>query len=306
VADWLDAHPHPGWLIHSHERLNVHHITTFHGPPFATIFEKPFWRRVSLRVWMQLYLERRELATALVIVPNSSFIQRQLIHYYPLQQGKLAQPIVPGITPGPIRPWRAVPDSGGIVGFVGKEWKRKGLPRAIEIIARLRQVRPNLELWVAGPDPQEVQHLFNAWQGGFRLLGWRNDADYFREIDVLLHPAESEPYGMVISEAMAARVPVVVSDVCGAAADVAADSGQVLSLQEPLDSWATAVAGQLSRSTPPFAFEHSWLQVAEEYAGIYEAINTDRFPAGNTSSLPFDDQLHGHGRLKPRSIRKEI
>jgi hypothetical protein len=36
VERWLREHPQPGALIHSHERLGVHQVTTFHGPPFAT------------------------------------------------------------------------------------------------------------------------------------------------------------------------------------------------------------------------------------------------------------------------------
>ena len=67
VNSWLGENPHPDRLIHSHERLNSHHITTFHGPPFASVFEKPFWRLLSIRVLMQLYLERRELQTARAI-----------------------------------------------------------------------------------------------------------------------------------------------------------------------------------------------------------------------------------------------
>jgi UDP-glucose:(heptosyl)LPS alpha-1,3-glucosyltransferase len=274
VADWLEAHPHPGWLIHSHERLSMHHITTFHGPPFATIFEKSNWRLLSLRVWMQLYLERRELSAARYIVPNSPFIKQQLARYYPEQQDKLTTPIVPGVLPGPLRNWRMTPADGGIIGFIGKEWQRKGLPLAVEIVAQLRRVRPHLELWVVGPEPQQVQHLFNGWQGGYRLLGWRSDMAYLAEIDVLLHPAKSEPYGMVISEAMAACVPVVVSDVCGAAANVGAGSGRILFLQEPTSAWAAAVDQELSRTAAPPAFVHSWQQVAEEYVKIYRVLNT--------------------------------
>ncbi len=80
VADWLRIHPHPGWVIHSNERLNLHHVTTFHGPPFATVRDKPWWKRVSLRVAMQLYLERRELEQAREIVPNSQVIREMLAH----------------------------------------------------------------------------------------------------------------------------------------------------------------------------------------------------------------------------------
>jgi UDP-glucose:(heptosyl)LPS alpha-1,3-glucosyltransferase len=87
---------------------------------------------------------------------------------------------------------------------------------------------------------------------------------------VLLHPAKAEPYGMVISEAMAACVPVVVSNLCGAATQVAAESGQVLSVTDSVNAWAAAVEKQLLRTSPPPCFVRSWRQVAEKYVEIYK------------------------------------
>ncbi|HEU0282552.1 MAG TPA: glycosyltransferase family 4 protein [Gallionella sp.] len=268
VARWLAANPHPGWLIHSHERLAVHHVTTFHGPPFATVRDKPIWKRLSLRVAMQFYLERRELEAAQRIVPNSQFIKRQLAHYYPGLAYKLTEPVVPGVAVVKLREPHGVPADGGIIGFVGKEWQRKGLPQAVEVVAQLRRTRPNLELWVIGPEAEQVRHLFAEWQGGYRLLGWSNQAHY-AEFDVLLHPAKAEPYGMVISEAMAARVPVVVSDVCGAAAQVTPPAGAVLPVDAPLEAWAGAVEEQLRRGEPIPQFVRGWQEVAQEYEAIY-------------------------------------
>ncbi len=271
VADWLKAHPRTGWLIHSHERISVHHVTTFHGPPFATVFERPFWRLLSIRVLMQLYLERRELTRPQRIVPNSQVISRQLAHYYPELAEKLTEPVVPGVTNGAVREFHCVPATGGIIGFVGKEWQRKGLPLAVKIVAQLRHNRSELELWVIGPRPEEIQHLFAGWQGGYRLLGWSDQAHY-AEFDVLLHPAKAEPYGMVISEAMAARVPVVVSDVCGAAAQIASEAGAIVPLDVPIESWADAIDKQLSRSDAPPQFARGWGEVAREYEIIYREI----------------------------------
>lgn len=269
VQRWLDVHPQPGWLIHSHERVGVHDITTFHGPPFASVRDKPWWKRVSLRVAMQLSMERRELRVAKHIVPNSGIIAQQLAHYYPEYAHKLTRPVVPGVRAGDVHPWRKVPADGGIVGFVGREWQRKGLPLAVEIVARLRQERPHLQMWVVGPEEREVQHLFAGWQGGYRLFGWRSDAEHFREIDVLLHPAKAEPYGMVITEAMAAGVSVVVSDKCGAATQVTVDAGAVLALDAPLAQWVDAVRSQLQRATAPPPYVHGWDDVAREYEVIY-------------------------------------
>ncbi len=270
VARWLRAHPHEGWLIHSDERLGVHQVTTFHGPPFATVLDRPLWRRLSLRVAMQLFLERRELATARAIVPNSSVIKEQLAHYYPEFASKLTAPIVPGVAPAAPRAWHPAPRDGGIIGFVGKEWQRKGLPLAVQVAAELRRARPNLELWVAGPAPEEVQHLFAGWQGGYKLLGWRSGSAHFEQFDMLLHPARAEPYGMVITEALAAAVPVVVSDRCGAAEQVAPEAGAVLPLDAPLQQWVEAVAGQLDRVQAPPRFVRGWRDVAREYETIYQ------------------------------------
>jgi len=269
VAKWLHTHPQPGWLIHSHERVGVHHVTTFHSPPFASVRDKPWWKKISLRVAMQLYMERRELRVAQRIVPNSEIIARQLAHFYPEYAYKLAMPVVPGVLPGVIRSPRDVPQAGGILGFVGREWQRKGLPLAVEIAAQLRRLRPQLELWVIGPDEREVRHLFTDWQGGYRLLGWRSDASHFNEIDVLLHPAKAEPYGMVISEAMAARVPVVVSDACGAAAQVGKDAGIVIPLHASIRDWVSAVDTQLNRHDQPARFIRGWDVVAKEYVIMY-------------------------------------
>ena len=269
VDGWLESHPQPGWLIHSHERIGVHDVTTFHGPPFAAVRDFPWWKKISPRVAMQLWLERRELRVAKRIVPNSAIIAKQLARYYPEYAYKLTPPIVPGVLPGVVRAPHNVPSNGGIVGFVGREWQRKGLPLAVKIVAELRKTRPQLELWVVGPNENEVAHLFKGWQGGYHLLGWRTGNAHFAKIDVLLHPAKAEPYGMVISEAMAAHVPVVVSDACGAAAQVSAGAGAVVQLVAPIEQWKRAVAAQLDRTDTIPAFVRGWDVVAHEYENIY-------------------------------------
>lgn len=271
VEKWLRENPQSGWLIHSHERVSMHDVTTFHGPPFATARDKPWWKRASIRVAMQLFMERRELRQARAIVPNSTIIARQLAYYYPEYAHKLTQPIVPGVLPGGVmHAFRDVPRDGGIVGFVGKEWQRKGLPLAVEIVAQLRKTRPNVELWVVGPPAEEIQHLFAGWQGGYRLLGWRADTRHFQDMDVLLHPAKAEPYGMVISEAMAAQIPVVISDACGASAQVTERTGRVVDLHAPSQIWLDALLEQLNRRSAPPVFTRGWDVVAREFVAVYK------------------------------------
>lgn len=286
VERWLREHPQPGVLVHSHERLGVHQVTTFHGPPFATVLDRPWWRRASLRVAMQLRLERQELLGASVraVVPNSPLISRQLLHYYPQLRARLTAPVPPGVAAAPMRPPRAVPGDGGVIGFVGTEWKRKGLEQAVAIVAELRRRRPCAELWVAGPEPAELMPLFAGWSAGYRLLGWSSDPALYGRFDLLLHPARAEPYGMVIAEASAAAVPVVISDRCGIAAEITREAGTVLPLEAPLAEWVAACERQLARAAPPPPFARSWQQVAREQLEIYRDLLASEEASGE--SLP--------------------
>ncbi|HUF20204.1 MAG TPA: glycosyltransferase family 4 protein [Burkholderiales bacterium] len=273
---WLRATQTPGRIVHSHERLGVHDVTTFHGPPFATIFERGWWRRASVRVAAQLWLERRELCAAQVraVVPNSALIREQLARYYPRIGARMAAPIPPGVNPGPARGARAVPEDGGVIGFVGKEWKRKGLDIALAAAALLRRKRPGLKLLIVGPEAEEIGSLLSQADVPATCAGWADSAPYYPQMHVLLHPARAEPYGMVIAEAMAARVPVVVSDRCGIAPEVErVAAGTVLPLDARPQAWAAACDAALSRPEPPLAYTRSWSQVAQEYLALYGTLS---------------------------------
>ena len=120
-----------------------------------------------------------------------------------------------------------------------------------------------------------MAQLFAGWDGGYRLLGWADDFSVYAQLDLLLHPARAEPYGMVIAEAMAAAVPVVVSERCGIAPDIGAESGEVLALDAPDADWIAACERQLSRMDAPPRFIRSWQQVAQEYETLYRGMAAD-------------------------------
>ena len=271
VDKWLQSHPRPGWLIHSHERLRCHHVTTFHGQSFATIFQKHWTRLLSVRVWMHLYLEYRELAVAERIIPASELSRKLLSHYFPSFAHKLTAPIIPGVDrPITLRSSPA-PQDGGVVAFVGKEWKRKGLQKAIAVFESLKATRKNLQLVVMGPAKNEIKHLLHNNPNDVEILGWRDAIDYSR-FDVLLHPAHAEPFGMVVAEAMAARVPVVVSNQCGVAAIVHSTQGCVVDINADIGTWTRAVDAQLARGLPDTAWQRDWRQVAGEYCEVYKTV----------------------------------
>ena len=271
VHRWLCENNDAHRIIHSHERTADHHITTFHGPPFAIILDKPWYQRLGLRIQANLWLEKREVCGEQVraVVPNSILIRESLQKRYPCIGKKLTAPVIPGVDESiPVRPERHLPAEAGTVGFVSKEWKRKGLNLAIDIVERMSRDRPELEFVVAGPDPEEVRPLFADRSFRYRLLGQTDARPLFAGFDLLLHPAGIEPFGMVITEALSARVPVVASDQCGATTEV--DPDRILSLDASPEQWSECALAALGRPQPPY--RHSWTTVAEAYIRLYRNL----------------------------------
>lgn len=268
-------------VVHSHERSISHDLTTFHSVPFASIKDKSIWRRLSIRVWAYLRMEARELGApsylSVCVVPVSRVIANAITRYYPSVVGQIAAPISPGVMAMAVRLLRIVPDDGGTIGFIGKEWGRKGLALFVQIAKQLRSIRPNLRVFVLGPEATEVAHLCQDYPGNIAFLGWQASEPFFQELDLLIHPASSEAYGMVIAEAMACQVPVLVSDACGAAADVSPGHGQVLSLNDSVSQWAQAADTLFRNTQAKNGYARPWPQVAAEYETQYQAISFKKY-----------------------------
>ncbi len=274
VSNWVATHPDQTRIIHSHERTCVHHFTTFHGPPFAKVTDKPWWKRLSLRIAANLYLERRELCSPQVkaVIPNSKLIADALLHYYPELVKTIAKPVTPGVGAIPLRPNRLVESDAGVIGFVGKEWKRKGLDIAVQIVSKIRQQRPHMKFIVAGPKPADIRHLFRDWhEDSYELLGETDSTALYAQFDLLLHPARQEPYGMVIAEARAAGLPVVISDACGIADEL--DEHAVLVLTASITNWAKACELRTGKVSKPFI--RDWKAVAEDQLACYRQHTND-------------------------------
>lgn len=128
----------------------------------------------------------------------------------------------------------AIEDNENMVLMVGSSFKTKGLDRALLAMASLpTDLVDKTRLMVVGQDDPRP-YLRRAKRlgvsGQLNLLGGREDVPRFLlGADLLLHPAYSEAAGMVLLEAMASGLPVLVTDVCGYAFHVAkAGAGQVI------------------------------------------------------------------------------
>jgi UDP-glucose:(heptosyl)LPS alpha-1,3-glucosyltransferase len=266
----------PNSVIHSHERSITHDMTTFHAMPFATIKEKSWFKQVSIRVWAYLNMERRELGglanQTVAIIPVSRTIAHSIEKYYPQVAQNIRQPISPGVIPLPQRLDKLVPQDGGTIGFFGTEWSRKGFALFMRIAEQLRILRPHLKVIVLGAKQDQITHLCKNYHGEISFLGWQPSSNIYQDLDLLIHPASSEAYGMVIAEAMACRVPVLISDQCGIAADITIHNGTVLPLNAPLEKWVQECNRWLNNRDQVSGFERPWAKVAQEYVAEYAKL----------------------------------
>jgi UDP-glucose:(heptosyl)LPS alpha-1,3-glucosyltransferase len=114
----------------------------------------------------------------------------------------------------------ALGDNDWLMMFVGSDYQRKGLDRALRGIAALDAgLRARVRIWVAGQDDEApfaalAQSL--GVEGNVRFLGARDDVSRLLwAADALIHPAYSENTGTVLLEGMVAGLPVVASEACG-------------------------------------------------------------------------------------------
>ncbi len=276
VSNWLAENPHKTRIIHSHERQSSHHVSTFHTIPFGHGRGR-FFRFLSLRNYFYEELERKELMGHHVtaIVPVSNKLGDIISNKHIAVKKNLLDAIHPGVTAPIVNSHgRNVPPDGGTIGFIGKEWKRKGLSKVLQIWRELKKSRPNLRLEVAGPCPAEIQSLFSSSEKNYELLGYVvGKAKLFESIDILIHPAKLEAFGMVITEAISFGVPVLCSSECGAA-EIISDryKSSALSYQSKNKFWLNELESILSNKKSMEVYTRSWEQVAREYLSIYESI----------------------------------
>ncbi|WP_271985779.1 glycosyltransferase family 4 protein [Pseudoclavibacter terrae] len=139
------------------------------------------------------------------------------------------------------------PGSPVVIGFLGRFSVDKGVPVLAEALAQLEQSHPGqYRLRMAG-EPRfvsdsaraDVETALAPVSALVEFTGWVLRDEFLADIDLLVVPSVwAEPFGLVVSEAMSARVPVIVSD-AGALPEVIGDMALVF---ESGDAAALAAA----------------------------------------------------------------
>jgi glycosyltransferase involved in cell wall biosynthesis len=112
--------------------------------------------------------------------------------------------------------------------FTGRLAPEKNLSMLIRAFHNVQRTYPGswqLLLVGDGPERELLENLTKSlnltdkvlFTGGFP---WYKVPEWLAKSDVLVLPSKSEPWGLVVNEAMTCGMPVLVSDKCGCAADL--------------------------------------------------------------------------------------
>jgi len=226
-------------LIHNHDWLTsfaaiaVKH--DFHLPLVATIHATEIGRnRGGLYNETQRAIHQAEwwvTYEAWRIIACSKYMAWEVETYFGVPAGKID--VIPnGVDPHPFDELRgqdesqfrlsiAGPDEP-IVYYVGRLVPEKGLWCLIDAVPLVLRERPGVKFVLAGGGAYGEELKWHARKLGVEsnviFPGWISDEvrdKVFMVADCAVFPSLYEPFGMVALEAMAARVPVVVSDVGG-------------------------------------------------------------------------------------------
>jgi glycosyltransferase involved in cell wall biosynthesis len=227
------------------------------------------------------------------VIAVSRRMQSELVRHYGVGIERIT--VVPnGVDPEGFAPERhpdarealraelCVPPNARIALLVGT-YARKGLDTACAAVAR---AAPGVHLVVAGSGDARWAHRVAAAGGlenRLHLLGPRREvARLFAAADLFVLPTRYEPFGMVIVEAMAAGLPVVVSGIAGAAEWIAdGQTGFVVADPDDAAGFAGAIravledparAAAVGRAARAAARAVAWEAVVRQTEAVYRRV----------------------------------
>lgn len=160
--------------------------------------------------WKYRTFTPRAARSAERVICVSSFTARDLVSRYGVEEPKLR--VIPNAPSLPVGDTPVTPAEEPYLLAIGDLRPKKNLRRLVEAHALLRRQGSRHRLVLAGADAGEGAAL--AAQPGVELTGYVSDAELdrlLRGADALVHPSLYEGFGLVVVEAMARGVPVVLA-----------------------------------------------------------------------------------------------
>ena len=202
------------------------------------------WPSLMVSMWQ----ERRAFRRCRKVLTNSEWSRKIITDVYKVPKENMEVFPLPSTLPPQCVPdkvnmdWKALEKPLRLL-LVGRDYRRKGIDIAIEVVHQLNASGIFTELTVCGTQGQEDQ--FVKFVGPFKKGDpeqLEQYIDLYRKAHLLIHPALFEPAGIVPSEAAAFGTPTITNDVGGLSTTVAdGESGIVLPGGSRPEAYAQAI-----------------------------------------------------------------
>lgn len=293
-------------LVHAHDRIFRADVFTMHSIPHETWVRDIRKRRPTLFDRGTAWVERRMMEEGRCewYLPVSSIAGGAYREKYPIDPSRM-RVMHPGVdlarfsSPDreacrrEVRARYGIGPSEVVILFVGMNFEVKGLDAILRAVARAKALRSDaaLRLLVVGRGNEaKYRSLASSLGIGDSVVFAGAHAEgveaFYLASDLFMMLSAFDTFGMVVLEAMASGLPVIVSVTVGAKdlvgegvngfvlpdrLDADAAAGKIVLL---LDASFRAAMGEAGRRT---AQRHGWDRLAEEVAGVYEeALATKR------------------------------
>jgi glycosyltransferase involved in cell wall biosynthesis len=183
------------------------------GPTAYLRLRRPGHPLARVLAWLRTAGERRALAADGHVAVHGQVAQ-ELRSVYGLSGPVtvIQNAVDPAICRPAARPGHERGRAGLNAVWAGQTGYRKGLDVALAAVAEARRDLPGLRLTVVGVPPGKPADGVD-WLG---VIPQARMAEVYGHADLLLFPTRYESFGLVVIEAMAAGLPVIVSDAIGA------------------------------------------------------------------------------------------
>ena len=294
-------------VVHSHENTWHGQVQTVHVLPIKyNLFQGRHGWRLALR-WFKVLTSPRllvylgfehlrfSLRAGRRIVVTSTSLKSIMSQTYP-QALSAMHVVTPGVkyVPGlasnaeqeAARRRLGLPLVGSCILFVGNDYKKKGLTTLIQALQKLDDESFVAVVGHSAQIPKFHEQMNAAGLAGriFFLGSLHDVSDAYVAADCLAHPTLEDTFAMVVLEAMAHGLPVVVSQAqyCGIS-ELLQHELNALILDDPRDAASlsnalrrvlneTSLRARLSDAAITFANKHQWSEMALHQEAIYFSV----------------------------------
>jgi glycosyltransferase involved in cell wall biosynthesis len=203
----------------------------------------------SFALWLTMWQEKRAFHKSSAVITLSEWSRKvlqdaynvpaQRIEVYP-QVSNLPSAAVPHEIDIPN--WKALNGPIRLL-LVGRDYRRKGIDTAIEVVHKLNEMGIPAELTVCGTHgkPEDCVRFLGPFKKS-NPVELEQYVSLYRQAHLLIHPALFEAAGIVPGEAAAFGTPTITNDAGGLATTVLdGESGIVLPRSSPAEAYVEAI-----------------------------------------------------------------